>query len=114
MSRETTATVEEEAIAWFVRTHSDQHTLGDEDRFAQWLKQDSSHAEAYTRVEKEWRSRAGHHGSPPCRRETIGQKQALLGAVAHESGPPPLSSPAPLGESHGFPHLLRCLREKLP
>jgi transmembrane sensor len=48
--------ITEEAIAWFVRTHSDQRTLADEDRFAQWLKQDSRHAEAYTRIEKVWRA----------------------------------------------------------
>jgi transmembrane sensor len=47
--------ITEEAIAWFVRTHSDQRTLADEDRFAQWLKQDARHAEAYTRIEKIWR-----------------------------------------------------------
>jgi transmembrane sensor len=55
MTRETPDMVNEEAIAWFVRTHSDQRTLSDEDRFAQWLKQDSRHAEAYARVEKAWR-----------------------------------------------------------
>lgn len=48
--------ITEEAIAWFVRTHSDQRTLADEDRFAQWLKQDPRHAEAYTRIEKLWRA----------------------------------------------------------
>jgi transmembrane sensor len=48
--------ITQEAIAWFVRTHSDQRTLADEDRFAQWLKQDSRHAEAYTRIEKVWRA----------------------------------------------------------
>jgi transmembrane sensor len=46
----------EEAIAWFVRTHSDQRTLADEDRFAQWLKQDPRHAQAYARIEKVWRT----------------------------------------------------------
>lgn len=56
MRPETTDTVNEEAIAWFVRTHSDQRTLSDEDRFAQWLKQDARHAEAYARVEKAWRA----------------------------------------------------------
>lgn len=56
MRQEPTDTVNEEAIAWFVRTHSDQRTLGDEDRFAQWLKQDVRHAEAYARVEKAWRA----------------------------------------------------------
>ncbi|RDS85058.1 DUF4880 domain-containing protein [Dyella monticola] len=56
MSQEPTYTANEEAIAWFVRTHSDQRTLADEDRFAQWLKQDARHAEAYARVEKAWRA----------------------------------------------------------
>lgn len=51
-----TDTITEEAIAWFVRTHSDQRTLADEDRFAQWLKQDPRHAEAYTRIERVWRT----------------------------------------------------------
>lgn len=51
-----TDAITEEAIAWFVRTHSDQRTLADEDRFAQWLKQDPRHAEAYTRIEKVWRA----------------------------------------------------------
>jgi transmembrane sensor len=51
-----TDAITEEAIAWFVRTHSDQRTLADEDRFAQWLKQDPRHAEAYTRIEKLWRA----------------------------------------------------------
>jgi len=55
MRQEPTNAVNEEAIAWFVRTHSDQRTLGDEDRFAQWLKQDARHAEAYAHVEKAWR-----------------------------------------------------------
>jgi transmembrane sensor len=71
MSRETTATVEEEAIAWFVRTHSDQRTLGDEDRFAQWLKQDSRHVEAYTRVEKAWRAA----GPDITARPLVGERQ---------------------------------------
>jgi transmembrane sensor len=48
--------ITEEAIAWFVRTHSDQRTLADEDRFAQWLKQDPRHAEAYTQIERVWRA----------------------------------------------------------
>jgi transmembrane sensor len=48
--------ITEEAIAWFVRTHSDQRTLVDEDRFAQWLKQDPEHARAYERVERVWRA----------------------------------------------------------
>jgi len=48
--------ITEEAIAWFVRTHSDQRTLADEDRFAQWLMQDPRHAEAYTRIERVWRA----------------------------------------------------------
>lgn len=51
-----TDAITEEAIAWFVRTHSDQRTLADEDRFAQWLKQDPRHAEAYARIEKVWRA----------------------------------------------------------
>jgi transmembrane sensor len=48
--------ITEEAIAWFVRTHSDQRTLADEDRFAQWLKQDPRHARVYARIEEVWRS----------------------------------------------------------
>jgi len=56
MRPEPTDMINEEAIAWFVRTHSDQRTLGDEDRFAQWLKQDARHAEAYARVERAWRA----------------------------------------------------------
>lgn len=48
-------TVMDEAIAWFVRMHSDQRTLADEDRFAQWIKQDVSHASAYADVEHVWR-----------------------------------------------------------
>lgn len=46
----------EKAVAWFARMHSDQRTQGDEDRFAQWLKQSPHHAEAYARVEKVWRA----------------------------------------------------------
>lgn len=49
-------TVMDEAIAWFVRMHSDQRTLADEDRFAQWVKQDVSNANAYADVERVWRA----------------------------------------------------------
>lgn len=49
-------TVMDEAIAWFVRMHSDQRTLADEDRFAQWMKQDVSHVRAYADVEHVWRA----------------------------------------------------------
>src|SRR5688500_16241310 len=45
----------EEAITWFACMHSDQRTRTDEDRFAQWLKQDQRHEAAYARVEKVWR-----------------------------------------------------------
>ena len=48
--------IADEAIAWFVRTHSDQRTLADEDRFVQWLKQDPRHAQAYASVEQLWRA----------------------------------------------------------
>lgn len=48
--------ITEEAITWFVRMHSDQRTLTDEDRFAQWLKQDARHAKAYALVERLWRA----------------------------------------------------------
>ena len=72
MSRDTSDTVNEEAIAWFVRTHSDQRTLGDEDRFAQWLKQDARHAEAYARVERAWRAA----GADIMVRPLVGKRQA--------------------------------------
>lgn len=60
MTRSTQAPVPdaitEEAIAWFVRTHSDQRTHADEERLAKWLEESPRHAEAYTRVERVWRA----------------------------------------------------------
>lgn len=56
MSSRMPESITDEAIAWFVRMHSDQRTLADEDRFEQWLKQDARNVEAYAFVERLWRA----------------------------------------------------------
>lgn len=55
--------IETEAIAWFARMHSDVRTRADEDRFEQWLKQDSRHELAYARIASLWR-KAGPEINP--------------------------------------------------
>jgi ferric-dicitrate binding protein FerR (iron transport regulator) len=42
--------ITEEALAWFARAQSDRRTRADEDRLSHWLKQDSRHEAAYSRV----------------------------------------------------------------
>lgn len=76
--------IETEAIAWFARMQSDVRTRADEDRFAQWLKQDRRHEIAYGRIASVWRE-AGPEINPrplPGERHKPPQNSRTFGRVA--------------------------------
>lgn len=54
MTTEAFRTAEDDADDWVVRMHSDQVTLDDERRFADWLASDPSHSGLYERANALW------------------------------------------------------------
>lgn len=69
--------LDEEAVAWFVRMQSDQRTVTDEDRFAQWFKHDERHRQAYMNVESIWRAAAAEIGPRELKGESRASRPAL-------------------------------------
>jgi transmembrane sensor len=60
--------IDEEAIAWFVRLRDEAATSDDRSRFTDWLEADPRHRRAWRDVETLW---AGMDGLQPARREPL-------------------------------------------